>query len=443
MLQPATDGLKAPLNTFNHAARNLVLVNGVPLGNGASLYSYAPYTLVNGPLLLTLPPYDGGYWLTPFYDAYGQTYYVTGSRQGDNGGGKWLLVPHDWSGEVPEDVRIVRSPTLEGIILGRTSFNGTGAANWTLTWQLERWTAPGPNDVALPPFGLGFGYPSTDRGALRAVNPNDPLAFWRVAGELFKRNGGPYIPQPLLSQLSKLGLWRDYGFIAYGLDPDVTDALALAPLLATRILVAKYTFLGSPETNYWNLPVYNGGWGNDYVLGAAIMKGFWVSNLLEDAAYYYLYVDSDGQPLNGNNTYDLVFPAAPPATSGAFWSLQALGQDTWTLIFGPNPINTALSSATNLYVREDGTIPVRVQAERPPVNTTAEQRGWNWVWSYPGHFHLILRIYAGDASVLSNTYVPPAVLRRTAEGGGAHSGAAPSPSSLPSPLASPLPSPAQ
>ncbi len=29
--------------------------------------------------------------------------------------------------------------------------------------------------------------------------------------------------------------------------------------------------------------MYNGGWGNDYVLGAAIMKGFWVSNLLEDA----------------------------------------------------------------------------------------------------------------------------------------------------------------
>ncbi len=58
------------------------------------------------------------------------------------------------------------------------------------------------------------------------------------------------------------------------------------------------------------------------------------------AAYYYLYVDSDGQPLHGNRTYDLVFPAPPPATSGAFWPLQALGQDTWTLIFGPNPLNT-------------------------------------------------------------------------------------------------------
>ncbi len=40
--------------------------------------------------------------------AYGQTYYVTGSRQGDNGGGKWLLVPRDWTGEVPE----VRAPLL-------------------------------------------------------------------------------------------------------------------------------------------------------------------------------------------------------------------------------------------------------------------------------------------------------------------------------------------
>ncbi len=27
--------------------------------------------------------------------------------------------------------------------------------------------------------------------------------------------------------------------------------MQFAPRLAARILVAKYTFLGSPETNYW------------------------------------------------------------------------------------------------------------------------------------------------------------------------------------------------
>mgnify|MGYP001807143990 CR=1 FL=1 len=78
-------------------------------------------------------------------------------------------------------------------------------------------------------------------------------------------------------------LWVVSTFLPTHHPPAVPTPPQLAPLLANRILVAKYTFLGSPATNYWRLPVYDGDWGNDYVLGAAIMKGFWISNFLKDA----------------------------------------------------------------------------------------------------------------------------------------------------------------
>ena len=45
------------------------------------------------------------------------------------------------------------------------------------------------------------------------------------------------------------------------------------------------------------------------------------------AAYYYLYVDSSAQPFNGSADYTITFPSTPPATSEAFWSLQALDLD--------------------------------------------------------------------------------------------------------------------
>ncbi|KAG2445174.1 hypothetical protein HYH02_008642 [Chlamydomonas schloesseri] len=430
----------APINTFKHAAANLVIVNGVPLGNGVSLYSTAIFSLVNGPLLLTLPPYSGGYWLIPFYDAFGEVFHVLGSRQGDTGG-RWLLVTHDWEApegyEVPEDVKLIRSPTLEGIALGRTSYNGTGAAAWTLSWTLERW-GPNPRGADTPdvqfPRGAGLAYPGTDKATLQAVSSGDPWAFWKVAGEVFRRNGGPSVPTPLVKELAKIGLYKDFGFVSYGLDVNTTDALAIAPILATRIAVAKYTFLGTPATNYWKLPVYNGAWGNDYVLAAAIMKGFWISNRLDDAAYYYNYLDAAGQPLSGSNVYELLLPRAPPATSGAFWSVQALDIDRWTLLYGPYPLNTALSSpVAGLYVRPDGSIPIRVQVAAPPANTTAAERGWNWVPGYPGHFHLILRIYAGDATVLSDTYIPPPITKLAAASNSTASGPSPSPAPAPSP----------
>ncbi|KAG2427557.1 hypothetical protein HXX76_012211 [Chlamydomonas incerta] len=411
-------GQQVPLNSFFHIYRLYINSGFIPVANGVSLYSFAGYSLANGPLLLELPPYSGGYFVVPFYDIYGLTFASLGSAHGNAGGGKWLIATHDWAWEgdesdLPEGlVGIIRSPTIEGGIVGRTNFNGTGAGPWTLTWKLEPWAPAAKPVLPPPPQGLGYGYPDQDPKALFATNPSDPLAFWRLAGEVYRRNGGPSIPQPLAAQLTRLGLYRDYGFIPYGLSANVSDALALAPILATRILVARYTFLGSPATNYWHLPVNNGDWGNDYVLGAAIMKGFWVSNLLRDAAYYYQYLDASATPLHGNNTYTLEFPAAPPATSQAFWSLVALDLDNWTLLFGPDFANQPLTSAgAGLYVRPNGSIPIRVQAKPPPANTTAEGRGWNWVQSYPGNFQLILRVYAGGPSVLANTYVPPPVVR--------------------------------
>ncbi len=55
--------------------------------------------------------------------------------------------------------------------------------------------------------------------------------------------------------------------------PYMYDA-QFAPLLATRILVAKYTFLGSPETNYWWVWVCRGG-GVWKGLGKGLGAGVW------------------------------------------------------------------------------------------------------------------------------------------------------------------------
>ena len=43
-----------------------------------------------------------------------------------------------------------------------------------------------------------------------------------------------------------------------------------------------------------------------------------------------------------------------------------------------HPTQALSSPVAGLYVRPDGSIPIRVQVASPPANTTAASRGWNW-----------------------------------------------------------------
>ena len=85
----------------------------------------------------------------------------------------------------------------------------------------------------------------------------------------------------------------------------------------------RYFHIGKKESNYWSQFVADERWGADYLQGAAIIKvrsqalrgapplpgawqtlnpkhspkvqGFWVANLIEDAAYIYNFLDSSGE----------------------------------------------------------------------------------------------------------------------------------------------------
>jgi hypothetical protein len=46
-----------------------------------------------------------------------------------------------------------------------------------------------------------------------------------------------------------------------------------------------------------------------------------------------------------------------------------------------------------VYTKPDGSIPIVISNNPPAANSTAASRGYNFVKSWPGHFHLILRVY--------------------------------------------------
>ncbi|KAG2501862.1 hypothetical protein HYH03_000360 [Edaphochlamys debaryana] len=360
---------------------------------GGVYYSSLYYSLRDGPLLLTTPEFKGlNLWTINFYEAFSNAFFVIGAQYGSNKASSYLLVPPGWDGDVPDDAIVVHSPTVEGFLLGRSFIEPDAAAikDFNAGWTASALGAD-PADPALPWF-VRWAYPENPW----PENTADPLLFWRVVGEVYRRNGAPYVAEPLLGQLSSLGLWRDYGLVAATVSPLAREALAAAQYYALRIITAWRVQPGPAAHNYWLAPKTFGFYGSDLVAAAGTQRFFPIVNRNRDALYYFLYVDAAGTPFNFTSDYEIIFQGPPPIANYSFWSLVA-GGATWS------------SLAPDLYTREDGTIPFRVSSTRPAANTTAEERGWNWVPSTAAGNYIVLRLYAPLQQALDNLYVPPPV----------------------------------
>ncbi|GAB4812974.1 hypothetical protein N2152v2_000020 [Parachlorella kessleri] len=393
---------------------NRIVVNGsTTAGNGVTYYGELWYDFNStGPIVLTVPPTaEQGYWLISFYDAYYSQFAVVGTRNTGNDGGEWLLVPPTYNGSTAgfDADQIIKSPNTQGFALARVARTTPDVDTFISDWNVTTPSGgPTPSPARAPIIV------STER-ALQAQNTslNSDLYFWQVAGKHFASNPKAELEDPLATQLAK---W--FGFSATGFNPgNLTDlakeALTYAPEIASRLIEARYFQIGPESSNYWSQWVFDEIWGTDYLLGAAIIKGFWVANYVQDAAYYYQYLDSAGLPLTGNRTYKITFPAAPPHDPRAFWSVQVFDLQKLTYPgvgangYGAGYLALKVLPSTNATARSDGSFDIILGPSQP----SAQAPGTNFLQTVtPGQFHLILRVYYGSPQVIGNSYVPPAVV---------------------------------
>ena len=87
------------------------------------------------------------------------------------------------------------------------------------------------------------------------------------------------------------------------------------------------------------------------------------SNPPEDAIYPLAFVDSDGNPLNGENDYMLRFDQHELPPVDAFWSLTLYDRVGFAV---PNPLNRrALGDRDPLRYNDDGSLDLVIETENP------------------------------------------------------------------------------
>src|SRR3989344_7189439 len=161
--------LRAPVNHFaNMKTYPDASFKDVVRPNADTLYSSMWFDVGKEPLVLTLPNTQGRYHVIPLMDMWTDVFATLGTRTTGNDGGTAACVGPHWQGVLPKGMRLVRSPTEMGWIIGRIQTNGSadyehvhGLQAGLKATPLSRWgkpetvaAAPAPDasiDMKTPP----------------------------------------------------------------------------------------------------------------------------------------------------------------------------------------------------------------------------------------------------------------------------------------------------
>jgi hypothetical protein len=376
--------------------------------NADTLYSTLWYDVSQRPLLISLPDTGGRYYVFPLMDMWTDVFATLGSRTTGTGAMRFVLVGPYWTGGgLPDDVRVVKSPTPTGWVLGRIQTNG--AADYPSVHKLQagfRATPLGDAAAASGPAADATGGASWDLKTppVKQVAEMEPAAFFALFAELMKTHPPHAADYAVLLRMERLGLVPGQSFDLKAAAPEIRQGLERAAPAALKRIVGSRGRLGPPRNGWSVLTTAIGVYGNDYLTRAFIAYAGLAALPPEEAIYPSTTVDHEGQRLSGANRYVLRFEKGQLPPAKAFWSLTMYGADQY---FVDNPISRyAIGDRDALVHNADGSLDLYVQRESPGKDKEA-----NWLPAAEGPFSMNLRLYLPRPEAVDGRWTPPAVTR--------------------------------
>ena len=190
----------APMGQFSHMRKYPdASFRDVTAPNADTLYSTAWLDLSKEPYVLSLPDTKGRYYLMPMLDGWTNVFTDPGKRTTGAGAQTYAIVGPSWNGDLPKDVKEVRSPTNMAWVLGRTYSTGT-AKDYEEVHALQDKYSLVPLSAYGKPYAPPKGHvdPSIDmKTPVRdQVNRLDAQAFFQILASAMKNNPPAAADQP-------------------------------------------------------------------------------------------------------------------------------------------------------------------------------------------------------------------------------------------------------
>lgn len=407
--------LRVPMGQFlNVPAYPPADYQGITAPNADTLYSAAWLDVGDEPWLFSHPDMGDRYFLFPMYSLWMPVIDVPGKRTAGGAAMTYAITGPGWSGELPEGVKEIKSPTRYMYILGRTYCTGT-KEDYEAVHKLQAQYKVQPlstygQDYTPPAGTVDPSYPFSMTAKVRdVINDMSIEDYFSMMADLMGAAAPPAAEDAdIVARMATFGLVPGRPFAP---DEATTAALQDVGKLGYQQIDAYQSKSGTNQ-NGWVIPEATGAYGTDYLARAYVAAYGYPANLSEDAVYPVALTDGDGATLNGSNAYTIHFEKDQTPPVNGFWSITMY--DTG-YFFYPNALNKqTVSPRNNLVYNDDGSLDLYFQHESPGSEKEA-----NWLPAPAGDFILMMRLYWAKTEAPSilppghGTWIIPPVVATT------------------------------
>ena len=381
-------------------------------GNSSTMYVIPDLDLErDGPTVVEVPPGALG----AFNDAYFRYMIDVGPAGPDQGrGGRYLVLPPGYEGEVPAGFHIVRSPSYSVWLFMRMSVaDGLDAARKVVEDNLRIYPLA---EAANPPE---LELISASGKSFNTVHSNN-FRFYEELNAVIQKEPIDLLPAETRGLFASIGIEKGKPF-----EPDarmraiLEDAVAIGNAAARSIVWYPRTDVNMegiyifPDRKYigafLNKNVFfNGPDGNTMNSDArvafhypytAVTPAMSKPRVGSGSDYGPVFVDADGQPFEGAKTYKVNLPKDIPVNN--FWAFTLYDSQTRSMLQTDQPLPSIDSIQNNPEMNEDGSIDIFFAPEAP------KGREANWIQTIPGKsWFAILRMYGPLEPWFDQTWKP-------------------------------------
>ncbi len=360
--------------------------------NATTPYTWIWLNLHDGPLVVEVPPRTLG-MIDDFWFKYVTDIGILGPDKGN--GGKYLLLPPGYDGDVPPGYMAVRVPTFESILVWRNMpVKGDikpaieSLYQNTRIYPLSQADNPPPNTFVNV----------SDR-AFSTVAPAD-YRFWELLNYVVQNEPVESLDPVTLGFFASIGIEKGKPFA-----PDdrmkkilaeaaaVGDATARTLTYRSRIAEAfyypdstwrqwlgGYQFQTQPGVAYLDAAAFF------YFYATGVTPAMEAKMVGQGSQYAVGLFDSHRKPLDGGKTYRLrVLPDAPVKD---FWSAIVYDNQTRSMLQTDQNFPQVSSLDKDLVVNQDGSVDIYFGPEAPSGMEP------NWIQTIPGKgWNMLFRLY--------------------------------------------------